>query len=54
VQVVALCSKLCHLKNKDVIQFDVLTVKGRNKEGTKHEMDKGKEEKRCRIRIRQK
>jgi hemerythrin-like domain-containing protein len=46
VQVIALCSKLCHLKNEDVIQFDVLTVKGRNKDGTKYEMDKEKEERR--------
>jgi hypothetical protein len=36
----ALCSKRCHLKNKDVIHIAVIRVKGRKKIGTKYEMVK--------------
>lgn len=30
IQMVALFSKMCHLKDKDIIRFSVLTEKGEN------------------------
>jgi hypothetical protein len=43
MQVTVLCLELFHLKDEDVNQFAVLTLKGKSKGGAKYEMVKRKE-----------